>query len=227
MTRMKSEVEWQDDGYPAIGWVYLTGSASDTETVTLNSRAYEFDTDSSITGDVAVDISGDATADAAITALVAAINADASRDFEAVAWGGNSDTTAGCSLIEKVTGGSNLTIATDAANGVVSAANSTNAAAISPVNAWLVNYTVTAADVTALARTGGNSVVIGGVTSSTAPVFILGQIVTTAGALVVPVATLVFVTAQVNSNRYLVHVDDGAATLAAGDVITGLLVVSL
>jgi len=37
---------------------------------------------------------------------------------------------------------------------------------------------------------------------------------------VIPVATVVFTLAQVNSNFYVLYVDDAAATLTAADVIS-------
>ena len=46
----------KDIGAAGAGWVYFSGSVSDTDTVTINGRVYEFDTNSSITGNVAVDV---------------------------------------------------------------------------------------------------------------------------------------------------------------------------
>ena len=46
----------------AIGLLTIGGVVIDTETVTIDSRVYEFDTDSTSTGDVAVDISASAVA---------------------------------------------------------------------------------------------------------------------------------------------------------------------
>lgn len=209
----------RNEGQPGVGYFYLTGAVSDTELVTLNGRTYEFDTDATSTGDVAVDVSGDQTADAAITALVAAINGDSSREFDAVAMAGNADTSAGCLLVATAADATNRTIATDAANGVVSAAAVTGEAAAANTSLWAYEYTVTSADVTELARTGGNSVAVMAVNSTTQPKLVGLTVRTSAGAMVVPVATLVWTWAQANSNFWVLAVDDGAASLTAGDII--------
>lgn len=65
------------------GAVTFTGAVSDADTVTINSRVYEFDTDSSITGDVTVDVSSSTALDDAADALVSAINSDSSTEVYA------------------------------------------------------------------------------------------------------------------------------------------------
>lgn len=209
----------RDLGRACVGYFYLTGVASDTETVTINSRVYEFDTNASITGNVTVDISGDATADAACTALAAAINGDSSRVVDAVVWNGNNDTTAGVTLIAKTAQATNYTLAKSAANGTVSAATLVGAAAIANRDEWAFSYTVTAADVTALARSGGNEVVIAGLTSTSSPTVSGFLIRDSSSDVICPVSVRVKVT-QANSNFYAVIVEDGNAILAATDVIT-------
>lgn len=213
------ELGGRDEGQAPVGFFYLTGAAGDTELVTINSRTYEFDDDATSTGDVDVDISADATADAACTALAAAINGDASRDVDAVVMAGNADTNAGVMLVGKAAGATNFTLTTDAANGVVSAATLTGASAAAVNSMWSHEYTVTAADVTQLATTGGNSVPILGVSSTTQPKICGLTMRTSAGAMVVPVATLVWTWLQANSNFWVLVVDDSAGTLASGDVI--------
>lgn len=102
------------DGEAASGTLTFTGATSDEETVTIGTRVYEFDTDSSITaGRVAVDISGGATAPASVTALVAAINADSSAVV--YAFDGTGDTVV---VFAKTPGtaGNSLAKATNAAN---------------------------------------------------------------------------------------------------------------
>lgn len=209
----------RDIGRACVGYFYLTGAAGDTELVTINARTYEFDTNATSTGDVAVDISGDATADAACTALAAAINGDGSAVVEAVVMAGNSDVTGGVMLLANTAQATNYTLTTSAALGVVSGATLANASAIARRDLSFIEYTVTAADVTTLARTGGNSVPIAGIPSTTAPTLLGVFMRTSAGALVVPVSTLVFSVTQVNSNFYVVSVDDSAATLGANDTI--------
>ena len=55
----------------------------DTDTITINGRVYEFDTNSSITGDVAININGLTTIDAVLAAIETAINNDGSAVVEA------------------------------------------------------------------------------------------------------------------------------------------------
>lgn len=75
----------------ATGTLTLTGSVNDAQTVTIGSRIYEFDTNSSvISGNVKVDVSGGATPSAAVTALVTAITNDVSKVVDAI--DGNGDT---------------------------------------------------------------------------------------------------------------------------------------
>lgn len=209
----------RDIGRLPIGYFYLTAAVSDTETVTINGRSYEFDNDSTSTGDVAVDVTGDLTADNACTALAAAINADGSATVEAVVMAGNADTNAGVMLVGTAASASNQTLATDCAAGVVSAANTTNAAALTNRDLFFQEYAVTTADVTQLATTGGNSIIVAGVPTTTAPTLLNVFVRTSAGACKPLVATLSFIVLQVNSNFYCVTCDDGAATLANGDTI--------
>lgn len=62
----------------ATGTITLDGDVADGETVTIGTRVYEFDTNSSITGDVAVDVSGGVDKATAQAALLAAVNGDGS-----------------------------------------------------------------------------------------------------------------------------------------------------
>jgi len=61
-----------------VGRFALAALPSDEDTVTINTRVYEFDTNSAITGDVAVDISSASTRLEALQALRDAINGDGS-----------------------------------------------------------------------------------------------------------------------------------------------------
>ena len=210
----------EDDGHGAIGYVYCTGAVADTELVTINGRTYEFDNDSTFTGDVQVDVTGDLTADAAMTALAAAINGDATRSVDAVVMAGNSDTTAGVLLIAKAIGSTNFTLTTDITNGgVVSAATMTQAAAATNRKMTFLEYTITAADVTLLALTGGNSVVIGGVVSTTEPILTSFLVLTSAGAIVPTVATMAITFLQANTNFWLVILDSSVASFTTNDTI--------
>lgn len=207
------------DGSAPIGYFYLTSTAADTETVTINGRVYEFDTNSTSTGDVAVDISGDQTADAACTALAAAINGDGSRDADAVVMAGNADTNAGVLFIGKQVGSTNFSLATTCANGVVSAAAFTGAASRTPKEWYAHSYTISAADVSQLATTGGNSIAVLGVPSTTSPTIRQVYVTNANGGWVVPVETVRWTLLQANSNYRVLALDDSAATLAANDVV--------
>ncbi len=210
----------EDEGHGAIGYVYCTGAVADTELVTIDGRTYEFDNDSTNTGDVPVDVTGDLTADAAMIALAAAINGDGSRTVDAVVMAGNSDTTAGVLLIARVVGASNFSLTTDITNGgVVSAANLTGAAAAASKDVTFKEYTITAADVTLLALTGGNSVVIAGVISTSQPVLHSFLVATSAGAIVPTVATMGLTWLQLNTNYWVLILDSSVASFTTGDTI--------
>lgn len=61
----------------ATGTLTISGVVADGQTVTIGSKVYEFDTNSTVTaGNIAVDVSGGLTAPAAVTALVSAITAN-------------------------------------------------------------------------------------------------------------------------------------------------------
>ena len=62
-------------GHGAFGVVAVP---ADGETITINARVYEFDTNSAIGGDVAIDISAATTVDEVLTAIETAINGDGS-----------------------------------------------------------------------------------------------------------------------------------------------------
>lgn len=208
-----------DTGRAPVGYLYLTSTVSDAETVTINSRVYEFKTSGAAgAGHVKVDVSGGVTADAAITALVAAINADAGRSVDAIAWTGNSGTTAGCSFVAIAATATNYTLATTAAAGVVSAAAFVGAAVPVSRDIFAYQYAVTAADVTTLARTGGHEVVVAGITATSAPV-LTGLVARTSAGVVKDLATLAVTLRQVNTNFYALTVTDPSALLASGDLL--------
>jgi len=69
----------------ATGILTISGVVTDGETVTIGSRVYEFDTDSSVSGsNVVVDVSAGLTAAIAVVALAQAINGDGSSVVSAV-----------------------------------------------------------------------------------------------------------------------------------------------
>ena len=209
----------RDIGRGCVGYFYLTGVAADTETVVIDGRTYEFDTaPTSITGDVMVDINADQSADAACTALVAALNADGTRVVDGVVMAGNGNANAGVMFVPIAAGATNYTLVTTCGNGVVSAATLTDAAALTNRDIMAGEYGVTAADVTQLALTEGNSIAIAGFPSTTQPTLTGFTIRTAAGAFKSP-ASLEATMLQANANFWIVAIDDGGAILANGDLI--------
>lgn len=79
------KIAWTN-GTKSTGTLTFAGVTSDGETVTIGTKVFEFDTDSSVgAGNIAVDVSAGASAAQSVTALVAAIVANAATlDFTAV-----------------------------------------------------------------------------------------------------------------------------------------------
>lgn len=208
----------RDIGRTCAGYFELTGVVADTQTVTINGRVYEYDTNAAITGDILVDVTADQTADAAITALVAAVNADAARTVNAVAWVGNTDVSSGCSFIGIIVSGLNVTLAETCANGAVGATPAVGARNIGERDVFWGTYAVTAADVTTWALAAGNSIPIAGLPTTVAPLLV-GLVCTTAAGAVKSLATVAFTMVQANAQYFVLTVDDPGAVLAATDVI--------
>ena len=212
----------ENEGLLAVGYYYLTGVAQDTEIVTIIARTYQFENGTPSVSDVAVDITGDQTADAACTALAAAINADVNRTVDAVVMAGNADTNAGIMLISHAADGVNFAIATDCANGVVSAAAAVGGAVANNYTVAAGQYTITAADVTQLALVGGNSIVIGGFPSVTPP-GIMNVFCTTAAGAIKSLATVEVTQLQPGANFWALALDDPGAVLVATDIVSWTL----
>lgn len=211
----------------SVAYAYLTGVAADTETITVGNRVYEFDTHATgaiTAGNVRVDINASQDADASCTALVAAVNADTARKMDAVVMANNDATNAGVIFCGKHEDVGNLTIAETITNGVKSAAAATGYAARKDYAHFGGSYTVTTADATLLALSGGNEVPIGVVPTTTAPTITSVMVVDASGVYQV-ITGLVVKATQVNSNFYAVIVEDGSTILAATDVITWAAVI--
>jgi hypothetical protein len=209
----------RDLGRTCVGYFELTGAVADTETVVINGRTYEFDTGGAITGDVLVNVTADQTADAAITALVAAINADALRTVNSVAWVGNTDVSSGCSFVGiGPVAGVNVTLVETCGNGAVGGTPAVGGVNDQDRDAFFGQYAVTAADVVTLALAAGNSVPIAGLPTTVAPT-LCGLVCRTAAGVVKSLATVAFTLVQANANFFILTVDDGAAVLANGDLI--------
>lgn len=212
-----------DPGALAVGWFYLSGVTVNAKLLTINGRVYESSTDGAIaaSSDVEVDTSADQTADAAITAYVAAINADTDGDVWALAWSGNSDTSAGMTLLARDSTGTNYSLTTNETNGVVSAAAFVGADKPTARAVRFGTYTVTAADVTALALGGGNEVVVAGFPSTATPQLVAKPcVLSSAGVVIADNAVVTYRLRQVNSAFYVLVVDDSGPVLSAGDVIS-------
>lgn len=220
----------RDVGRVGTQHFYLTGVVADAQTVTFGTRIYEFDTTADpgaiVAGRVRVAVVADQTADAAITALVTAMNADASREGDAAAWAGNSDTTSGAHFVEKSLTGVNPALATTCVNGVVGAAATTGAAALANRDAFAFRRTIVAQDVTTLARLDGAAAVIGeidvmGIPVTSEPSTYIVQVKRPNGTRLGLVAdqTIEFDWVQLNANYWMLKCLDPLAVLAATDVI--------
>ena len=209
----------RDMGRPCVGYFYLDGVSVDAELMTINGRTYQFlMTATALTGDVRVDIQLDQTQDYSCTALAAAINADASRDVDAVVMAGNDNTTAGVMFIAIAAQATNYTLTEGCTNGIVSAATHTGAAVMANRSTWIYEYTVTAADVIMLALVGGNSIVVGGVNSTTEPV-VTGLTLRDANGVIRSMATVIVTALQANTNYWVIAVDDPTTVLVAADIL--------
>lgn len=209
-------------GLAGVGYVYISGLVADTNTVTINARVYEFDTNGAITGNVTVNVAADQTASAAITALVAAINADASRVVDAINLGGDL-----CGLVARTAGtGGNYTLAVVGANISRSGANLTGGDAAGSLSLILsvARYTITAQDVTSLASVSSAEIVIGGSPSTTAPTVLFWHL-TDINGFAKTIATSRIRVAQANTNFYEVILRDDSAMLQAGDTLSYGLVI--
>lgn len=85
------DAENEDIESSATGTLTFTGVVNDGETVTINGRVFEFDSNNLISGgNVKVDVSTGTTASQSVTALVNAINNDVQGSIDAVSGSGTS-----------------------------------------------------------------------------------------------------------------------------------------
>jgi hypothetical protein len=223
------------NGRAAVGYIYTAGNAINAETITMTgfsatgaavTRIYEFDTaaapGSVVAGNVRIDVNADQTPDYACAALAAAINGDADRLVEALVWVGNTDVSSGILLVSRNEDDYLPTLVEATTNFVVSAAAMVGANVGYVHGLWFGQYLVTAADVTALALAAGNEVVIGGVVTAAAQPVLAAVTCMVGGVTVKDLATVTFTVRNVIGQHYVIVADDGAAVLAAGDVLTFL-----
>jgi hypothetical protein len=144
--------------------------------------------------------------------------ADISREADVEVWAGNSDVTAGITIITLAAGAANLALAETCANGYVSGANTVAYEAAIRKDLYSGRRTITALDVTTLAGAGGNEIVIGGVRSTTAPLLV-SVTCQEAGGAMMALATVVFRWQQIAAGYYALLCEDGGAVLADTDVI--------
>lgn len=101
----------------ALKSIDFTDVVADTQTVTIGTRVYEFDTNSSVTsGRVAVDVSGGVTPSMAATALALAITEDTSAVVSATVQTEEATATDVVALVEGVVGNS-IALAETCTNG--------------------------------------------------------------------------------------------------------------
>jgi hypothetical protein len=203
------------NGLASVGWVDFTGVGTlDTETVTINGRVYEFDTNSAITGDVAVDVSGGANATQSATAFALAL----ANDALATVWGLRvGDTVV---LTSKIAGAA-ITLAEATATTVISAAAMTNGEAADAKAFYATSYTVTAEDATITSDANGICI-IACIAALAAPTNWIIQIRDTNGVVKAPYANTQWAWAQVDSQFWaLIGTETaGIPDFVAGDVIT-------
>jgi hypothetical protein len=205
-----------DVGGVGVGSFYF--SANDTaegDTLTLGAQTYTFRAAPVLGTDIDMSGSGAApwTAAASITQAVAKINANASREFDALDMGGNV-----MGVVEKSLTGVNP--ATSASNASVKVSAAASVGAATPTNKFRITgtYTVTVNDVTALAGAATDEIVIAAFPSVGQPSWFNIMVQTSTGACK-SLATLTLTLAQFNANFWGLKLNDSAAVLAAGDLI--------
>jgi len=202
------------EGAPPVAVVDHTGECADAETVTVSGRVYEYDTDSSITGDVDVDISGGSTATDCATALIAAINGDGSATVEAA------DFSNGTVALVALSAASSITLAETLTNGIISTTSGFGGAAAGRKRAYGCTHTVSANEVTTTTDQNGAIAVCGLTLTSSPTVYVVD--IRDSNGVESACATCQFSWSQINSDQYvlkLVETQNGATALTAGDVV--------
>lgn len=206
----------KDIGAPGVATLSVSGNVTALETIVLGAQTYTFRAAASGTPDLDI-LPGGAgpwAAGVAITAAVAAINANVSRQFNALDVGGDA-----IAFVERAVGGAALATTTTLVNGLFSTATSVGYEAAAVVSRTSGIYRVRANDVTAWLAS--DEVVIGGIASTTQPTRFTIQARAsydpTVAAAYRSVATLVSRVAQANANYWSLLVQDPGAVLSAGD----------
>lgn len=204
----------KDIGGPAVGFISATGVANVGETLTIGGVLHY------------TSAGGLADAGTEAAAIVAAINALPARVVDAYTAQAAGDIQASVVFVEKAAtpAGAPIAIASTLTNHVVSAAASTQEAAPAVLQCHAGRYTVTAADVTALALAVFPYIVVGGYARSTATSPFIQITFRTATGEIKTCATVRAIPVRLNTNYWGLLVRDTGAVLAATDTIDYLLI---
>lgn len=212
-TAMVSKIV-KDIGGPAVGFISATGIANVGQTLTIGGVVHY------------TSAGGLADAGTEAEAIVAAINALPTRVVDAYTLNVAGDLTSSVVFIEMAAtpAGASVAIVSTLANHVVSAAASTQEAAPAVLECHAGRYTVTGADVTALALGTNPYIVIDAYARSTATMPTVLVTCIDAAGVNKPLATVVTLPVRFNTNFWGLCVRDVGAVLAAGDVLNYMLI---
>lgn len=201
----------------AVGYVRFAAATNVADTITVGA-AEVWTASAGGAGAREYDQSG-GTAAACATSLAAKINGDATSQVRAVRSG---DTVL---LFAKLASAGNLALAEDTAGArtVVSAAAMVGSKAAAVTSRSIVEYALTAADVTTMAPAPGvaQEIVVGAFASTTQPKLLGHSFRTAAGDFYSP-ATLRLVFEQQGANEWVLKLSErgAVAVLAATDIVT-------
>lgn len=206
----------KDIGAPGVATLAVTGVSLVGQQIVLGAQTYTFATPH-VAGDLNIDPDGATGAGnvaQTLAAIVATVNANVSRQFNAIEVGGDAIV-----FVERAIGGAALATTDTMGNGAFSHTTSMGFETAAVVSRSSGIYLVRANDVTAWIAL--DEVAIGGIASTTQPTrFTLQARASydpTVAAAYRSIATLVTRVAQVNSNYWALLVQDPGAVLSAND----------
>lgn len=206
----------KDIGAPGVATLSVSGVVTALETIVIGTQTYTFRAAASGTPllDILPGGAGPWAAGASITAAVAAINANVSREFNALDVGGDAIV-----FVERAVGGAALPTTTTLVNGLFSHTTSMGFETAALVSRTSGIYRVRANDLTAWLAS--DEVAIGGIASATQPtrftIQARGSYDPTVAAAYYSVATLLARVAHVNAGYWALLVQDPGAVLSAND----------
>ena len=214
-----------NDGQPGVGTVTLAPGSSvvvDAKIITVGSRIYEVGLDGGTvaSGHVAVNVATGSTATATMAAFVTAINADVSRQADAVA------SQASIMVTSLAVNGGN-TLSTNMGGGSVTAAALVNGKAAGTHKLGRLAHTVTATELAMLDGETNNAVALGAVSSTTLPTTVIVQTFTSAGIERAKLTNVTYTWVQANTNHYILKLknpNSAASGLSANDVVNVIYV---